>query len=63
MGGVSFWHILVVVVVVIAVFGHRHIPAAFGAVGSVIGQFRKNQRAAKREQDNVIEGTYVRRDD
>jgi Sec-independent protein translocase protein TatA len=61
MGTLSFWHVLVVVLVVVVVFAHRQIPAMLGALGSLIGHFRK--KPARRQPDDVIEGTFVRRDD
>lgn len=65
MGSLSFWHILVVAAVILAVFGHREIPALFGAIGRLVGLARKSFRSGKRQRpdDNVIEGTYTRRDD
>jgi TatA/E family protein of Tat protein translocase len=63
MGTLSFWHILVVVIVVVLFFAHRRLPAALGALGRTIGRFRKAGKAARREPDNVIEGTFERRDD
>ncbi len=63
MGGLSFWHILVIVIVVLVVFGHRRIPAAFGALGRVIGHYRQTTRSARKQQDDIIEGTFKRRDD
>jgi Sec-independent protein translocase protein TatA len=61
MGTLSFWHILVLVAVVILVFAHRQLPAALGTLGSIIGHFRK--KPARRPPDNIIEGTFERRDD
>jgi Sec-independent protein translocase protein TatA len=63
MGALSFWHILVVVIVVGLVFAHRQLPALLGALGRMIGHFRKAGNAARRPPDNVIEGTFERRDD
>jgi Sec-independent protein translocase protein TatA len=67
MGTLSVWHILVIAVVVLAVFGHREIPALFGTAGRFIKAARRLLRAAKtppsRPPGDVIEGTYVRRDD
>jgi TatA/E family protein of Tat protein translocase len=63
MGTLSFWHILVVVVVVAVVFGHRRIPAFLGALGSLIGQIRNATKPKRHPPDDIIEGTYVRRDD
>ena len=65
MGTLSFWHILVVVVVVLAVFGHREIPALFGAIGRLVGLLRKTIRGPARRpaDDKTIEGTFERRDD
>lgn len=64
MGGISFWHILVVVVVVAAVFGHREIPALFGAIGRLVGAIRRAARPKPRPGDDMtIEGTFKRRDD
>jgi Sec-independent protein translocase protein TatA len=63
MGTLSFWHVLVVVLVVVVVFAHRQIPAMLGALGSLIGHFRKSSKPKRRQPDDVIEGTFVRRDD
>jgi Sec-independent protein translocase protein TatA len=60
MGGLSFWHVLVIAAVVVVVFWHRHIPDALGALGSAIG---KRRNKAARPPDNVIDGTFTRRDD
>ena len=64
MGTLSFWHILVVVIVVVLVFAHRQLPAMLGALGRLIGHFRRAGKAPRpRPDDNVIEGTFHRRDD
>ncbi len=61
MGGLSFWHVLVIAVVVVVVFWHRHIPGALGALGTAIG--KRRHKAPRRAADNTIEGTFTRRDD
>ena len=61
MGGLSFWHLLVIAVVVVVVFWHSHIPGALGALGTAIGKRRR--KTTRRPPDNVIDGTFTRRDD
>ena len=61
MGGLSFWHVLVIAAVVVVVFWHRYIPDALGALGAAIG--KRRNKAARRAPDNVIDGTFTRRDD
>ncbi|GAA0560859.1 twin-arginine translocase TatA/TatE family subunit [Rhizomicrobium electricum] len=64
MGTLSFWHILVVAAVVVVVFAHRRLPAAMGALGALIGHWRRSAKGPRpRRDDGVIEGTFTRRDE
>jgi Sec-independent protein translocase protein TatA len=61
MGGFSFWHLVVIAAVVVVVFWHRHIPAVLVAFGAAIG--KRHRKAAHPPPDNVIDGTFTRRDE
>lgn len=61
MGSLSFWHILVIAAVVVVVFWHRYIPRVLGTFGAAVGKIRR--KTTRRPPDNVIDGTFTRRDD
>ncbi len=61
MGGLSFWHVAIFVLVVIVFVAHRRIPAVMETAGRALGRLRHDRgRPAK---DNVIEGKFERLDD
>jgi sec-independent protein translocase protein TatA len=60
MGGLSIWHWLIVLVVVIAIFGTRKLRNAGGDLGAAVKNFksamREGEDEAKKDSQDAIEG-------
>jgi Sec-independent protein translocase protein TatA len=61
MGWLSFWHFVVLAAVLAVVIAHHKIPVAMGSLGATLRRFRRGRRNPL--PDNVIEGTFERRDE
>lgn len=61
MGWLGFWHYLVLAAVLALVIAHHKLPTAMGRLGAALRRLRPRRRQPP--PDNVIEGTFERRDD
>lgn len=50
--GLSFWHILVVLVVVLVVFGAGRLPTVMGDLGKGIRSFKEGLNADQKEAED-----------